>query len=188
MSRVWLRIAGTSDATKYSPSPRPITTGGPSRAATILFGSCRLRHGKRKHSAQLLHRAADGALQIAFEILLHQVRDHFGIGLRLEDVALALQLLFQRKVIFDDAVVHHDDVAGAVAMRMGVLFGGASMRRPAGMADAVIAIHRIQAQSVFEIAQFAGCAADAQASRRHNRRRVRPSRSRDIRAASARRE
>jgi hypothetical protein len=39
MSRVWLRMAGTSDATKYSPLPRPITTGGPSRAATILFGS-----------------------------------------------------------------------------------------------------------------------------------------------------
>ena len=34
-----VRIAGTSEATKYSPSPRPITTGGPERAATILLGS-----------------------------------------------------------------------------------------------------------------------------------------------------
>ena len=39
MSCVWLRMAGTSEATKYSLSPMPITTGGPERAATILFGS-----------------------------------------------------------------------------------------------------------------------------------------------------
>jgi hypothetical protein len=39
MSRVWPRIAGTSEATKYSLSPNPITTGGPERAATILLGS-----------------------------------------------------------------------------------------------------------------------------------------------------
>jgi len=36
---VWARIAGMSLATKYSPCPRPITEGGPVRAATILFGS-----------------------------------------------------------------------------------------------------------------------------------------------------
>ena len=32
-------MAGTSDATKYSSFPNPITAGGPFRAATILFGS-----------------------------------------------------------------------------------------------------------------------------------------------------
>ena len=41
MSRVWLRMAGTSEATKYSLSPMPITTGGPLRATTILCGSPR---------------------------------------------------------------------------------------------------------------------------------------------------
>ena len=51
--------------------------------------------------------------------------------------------------------MHHHDVARAVAMGMGVLFGGAAMRRPAGMADAVMAIDRIHAHDVFEIAQFA---------------------------------
>ncbi len=39
MSRVWASIAGTSEATKNSFSPKPTTTGGPERAATILFGS-----------------------------------------------------------------------------------------------------------------------------------------------------
>ncbi len=38
-SRVWLRIAGMSDATKNSPSPRPTTIGGPLRTATIFSGS-----------------------------------------------------------------------------------------------------------------------------------------------------
>jgi hypothetical protein len=38
-SRVWLRIAGMSDATKNSPSPSPTTIGGPLRTVTILFGS-----------------------------------------------------------------------------------------------------------------------------------------------------
>ena len=41
MSRVWLRMAGTSEATKYSLSPMPMTTGGPLRAATIFSGSAR---------------------------------------------------------------------------------------------------------------------------------------------------
>ena len=38
-SRVWLRIAGMSEATKNSSSPRPTTIGGPLRTATIFSGS-----------------------------------------------------------------------------------------------------------------------------------------------------
>ena len=38
-SRVCARIAGMSDATKNSFSPRPTTIGGPLRTVTILFGS-----------------------------------------------------------------------------------------------------------------------------------------------------
>ena len=38
-SLVWERIAGMSEATKYSPSPTPTTSGGPLRAATITSGS-----------------------------------------------------------------------------------------------------------------------------------------------------
>ena len=152
MSRVWLRMAGTSEATKYSPLPRPITTGGPSRAATILLGSLRLEHGQGENAAQLLDGAADRAFQIALEILFDQVRDDFGVGLGLEDVAFALQLFFERQEVFDDAVVDDDDVAGAIAVRMGVLFGGTAVRGPAGMADAVVAVDRIEAQNVFEVA------------------------------------
>ena len=89
MSRVWLRMAGTSEATKYSPSPRPMTTGGPSRAATILFGIAAAEDGQREDAADLLHRAADRLFQIAVEVLLDQVGDDFGVGFGLEDVAFA---------------------------------------------------------------------------------------------------
>jgi hypothetical protein len=38
-SRVCARIAGMSEATKNSFSPRPTTIGGPLRTVTILLGS-----------------------------------------------------------------------------------------------------------------------------------------------------
>jgi len=44
-----VEIPGTSEATKYSPSPTPITTGGPERAAMILSGSAEERMRERRH-------------------------------------------------------------------------------------------------------------------------------------------
>ena len=69
--------------------------------------------------------------------LLDQVGDDFGIGLGLEGVAFVLELLLEGQVVFDDAVVHHDDVAFAVAVRVGVFLGGAAMGGPPRVADAV---------------------------------------------------
>ena len=37
--RVWCRMPGTSEATNDSPSPTPITAGGPLRAVTIVSGA-----------------------------------------------------------------------------------------------------------------------------------------------------
>ena len=72
----------------------------------------------------------------------------------------AIRLLLQVDVIFDDAVVHDDDFAGAIAMRMRVFFGGAPVRGPARVADAVDSIERSGANRLFEIAQLAGRAPD----------------------------
>ena len=72
----------------------------------------------------------------------------------------ARSCVFQLEVIFDDAVVHDDDFAGAIAMRMRVFFGGAAVRGPARVADAVDAVERRGADRFFEIAQLAGRAAD----------------------------
>ena len=56
-----------------------------------------------------------------------------------------------------------DDFAGAIAMGMGVLFGGASVGGPASVADPVCAIERLEANDFFEVAQFAFGAANLKA-------------------------
>ena len=53
--------------------------------------------------------------------------------------------LLQIEVVLDDAVVHDDDAAGAVAVRMRVLLGRPAVRRPARVADAVETVDRIDA-------------------------------------------
>ena len=53
--------------------------------------------------------------------------------------------LLQIEVVLDDAVVDDDDLAGAVAVRMRVLLGRPAVRRPARVADAVVAVDRIDA-------------------------------------------
>ena len=73
-----------------------------------------------------------------------------------------LKLLLERQIILDDAVVHHHDVALAIAMRMRVLFGGTAVRGPARVADAVTAVHRILPDGLFQVAQLAGGAAHAE--------------------------
>src|SRR5262245_22271040 len=71
----------------------------------------------------------------------------------------ALELMLQIEIVLDDPVVHHDDAAGAVAVRMGVLFGGTSVRGPAGMPDAVLTVDRAGRDDLFEPRQLAGAAA-----------------------------
>jgi hypothetical protein len=65
-----------------------------------------------------------------------------------------LQFVFQRQIVFDDPVVHHHDVAFAVAVRMRVFLGGTPVRGPARMADAERAIDGVQPNSIFQIAQL----------------------------------
>ncbi len=120
-------------------------------------------------------------------VLLDQVRDHFGVGLGGELVAFVDQLLLQADVVLDDAVVNDDDLAGAVAMGMRVFFRGTAMRGPAGVADAVGAVERLQADDLFQVAQLAFGAAHLQDPRRCRQRRCPPSRSRDIPAGAGHR-
>src|SRR5258707_1365155 len=73
------------------------------------------------------------------------------------------QLLFERDVILDDPVVHHDNFSGAIAMRMRVLFRGTSVSGPASVSDSVSAVERLQPDDLFQIAQLAFGPADLQA-------------------------
>ena len=110
----------------------------------------------------MLDGGAHGLFQIALEVLLDQVRDDLGVGLGLENVAFVLQLLLERQIVFDDAVVHHHDVALAIAVRVRVLFGGTAVRGPARVADAEGAIHRVHPDGFFQIAQLALGAANGE--------------------------
>ena len=109
-----------------------------------------------------LTRFAHGVLERAavLHVFFHQVGDDFGVGFGDELVALFFELPLQFDVIFHDAVVDDDDLAGAVAVRMRVFFRGAPVRGPARVADAVGAVDRRLPDHFFEIAQLARSAAD----------------------------
>ena len=117
--------------------------------------------------------------------LLDEVRDDFGVGFGDELVALGGEFALEREVILDDAVVDDDDAAGAVAVGVGILFGGAAVGGPAGMADAEGAVERMFAEDFFEIASLPGARQTSRGAVLVDcRRRFRPSRSRDIRGGA----
>ena len=123
---------------------------------------------EREGAGEALDGAADGIFERdgragGFGVvldLLDEVGDDLGVGFGDELVALRGEFALEVEVILDDAVVDDDDAAGAVAMGMGVFFGGAAVRGPAGVADAEGAVERMFAQDFFEVAELAGSAAD----------------------------
>ena len=86
--------------------------------------------------------------------------DDFCVGFGYEFVALGAEFLLESEVILDDAVVDDDEGAGAIAVGVGVLFGGTAVGGPAGVADAEGAVERIVGDEGFEVAEFAGGAAE----------------------------
>ena len=86
--------------------------------------------------------------------------DDFGVGFGHELVALSGEFALQVEVVFDDAVVDHDDAAGAVAVGVGVLFGGAAVGGPAGVADAEVPSSGDCGMTSSRLREFAGRAAD----------------------------
>ncbi len=127
-----------------------------------LVGLIDRDYRQRENAGQLAHRLADalferGAMSVRRlqKIFFHQVSDHFGVGLSGELVAFFDELALQRNIVLDDAVVHDHDSSGAIAMRVGVFFRGTAVRGPAGVADAVGAIERLEADDFFQVAQLA---------------------------------
>src|SRR5262249_14054104 len=81
-----------------------------------------------------------------------ELGDHFRVGIAAEDHPLLLEVALQGGVIFDDAVMDDRDQAVAADMGMGVRVCGGSVRRPAGVTDAVAA----RGRPLFQIAQQVG--------------------------------
>ena len=134
-----------------------------------LVGLIHGNHRQREDARQLLHRPADGFFQryrpavAGGEVmLLDQVGDDLGVGLGGELVPFFDEPLLEREVVLDNAVVHHHDLAGAIAVRVGVFLGGTPVRGPAGVADAVGAVQRLEADGLLQVAQLAFGAADLQ--------------------------
>jgi len=96
-------------------------------------------HGDRVGALELGDRLPDGLEQIAaalgVPIRMHEVSDHFRVSLCPELVAARLQLLAQRFVILDDAVVDDGDFA-AGQMRMRIVGRRRAVRGPARVRDA----------------------------------------------------
>ena len=142
---------------------------------SIAGGDDLVRFGNRDHDqckypGEFLDRLPDGFLQQGTLtvsslqiVLLNQVGDDFRIGFGGELVAFGDQLFLERKIVFDNAVVHDHDGAGAIAVGMGIFLGGAAMRGPARVSDAVGAVERLEADHFFQVAQFTFGAANLQA-------------------------
>ena len=135
----------------------------PKASGNNLVGLAGRENSQRKRATQPLHgqahsRFEENWLSGRFGFLLHlfdQVRNDLGVGFGDEDVALLGEFPLQVKVILDDAVMHHDNAAGAVAMWMCVLFGGSPVGGPACVADAEGALDRMLAKHFFQVRQLA---------------------------------
>ena len=68
-------------------------------------------------------------------------------------MAFVDQLLLERHVVFDDAIVYDDKMVVAVAMRMGIPIRRLSVRRPAGMPDADVTGKRMLLQAASRFAR-----------------------------------
>ena len=143
------------------------------RAGARGHNLVRLRRGEnaqRKGAGEALDRRAHRVLQLerrtcglrVFLHLLNQVGNDLGVGFGDELVPLGGELAFQLQVILNNAVVHHHNASGAVAVRMRILLGGPSVRGPARVPDAVSAVQRFGAERVFQILQLARRPADLQ--------------------------
>ena len=93
----------------------------------------------------------------AIELAGNEMGDDLGIGLRLEDVAVGLELGAQIAEILDDAVVDDRKLRGR--MRMGIGLVGLAMGRPAGVTDADQAFERFVRQADLEVLELALCTA-----------------------------
>ena len=137
--RVCPMKAATSEPRKFSPSPRPTTSGLLRRAPTTTPG-CVLVDGEQREGAlEAVDDRAHRLGQVAGLLVgaRDEVRDDLGVGLGAEVHALGEELLLERVEVLDDPVVdQRQPVVGAPAVRVGVGVGGAAVGGPAGVADA----------------------------------------------------
>ena len=122
-----------------------------------LFGIVCRDQNQREEPTHQVQRTPHRVFEpVVFGFAFDEMRDDFRVGFSDELVPLALQLVLQIEIVLDDPVVHDDNLAGAVPVRVGVLFGGPAMGGPARMPDAIFTADRMAVDDVFEAREFAG--------------------------------
>jgi len=127
-----------------------------------LVGVLGGQNGEGIDAGELSHCFPHGVLQRAavLHVFFHQVGDNFSICFGDELVAFFFKLALQLDVIFHNAVMDDDDLAGAIPVGMRVLFGWTSMRGPARVADAVRAVDGGLPDYFLKIVKFSRCTPD----------------------------
>src|SRR5688500_4589833 len=90
-----------------------------------------------------------------FEVMLDQMRQHFGVGLRYELVTFGIEHVLERDIVLDNPIVNYHDVARAVAMGVGIRFIDFPVRSPASVAYASMSFQGVLAQYNTKVAQLA---------------------------------
>src|SRR5690606_24683471 len=123
-------------------------------------------HGQGVGTGELLHRGLQRAQQVAAlgHVVVDQVGDDLGIGLRLELVAQRLEPLALFLVVLDDAVVDQRQLAVA-DVRVGIGLGHPAVGGPAGVADAEHAVEALGEGRLLHLRHAAGAAHPAHAVR-----------------------
>ena len=157
---MWPMNAATSLPRKFSPSPRPTTSGLLRRAPTTTPGlsACTARRVNAPSSRCTTLRMAVGEVADPVVLAADELRGDLGVGLGEELDALGEQLLLQRVEVLDDAVVDQGEpVVVAAAVRVGVAVGGAAVGRPAGVPDAgARGGERVRLERRAEVLELAG--------------------------------
>ena len=134
----------------------PATSGDAAARADDVARRIAAHDRDRVGAVQALRRVDDGVQQVGAVVhrAMDQVRDDFGVGVRIEAVAVRLQLLAQLGMVLDDAVVDdRDAVVGHVRMRVDRVRH--AVRRPARVRDAGEAGDRRAQVEGFELAHLA---------------------------------
>src|SRR5262245_1103597 len=95
-------------------------------------------HDDAEYAFNVAQCPADRLFQIAVEVTLDQMRQHFGIGGSRESMTRLGELGFQCEVVFNDPIVRNEEAARAIAVRMRIVFARTSVSRPTSVADSIL--------------------------------------------------
>ena len=107
------------------------------------------------------HRFREITLLRALDVI-HQMHEHFGVGVALEHVTTVLQLFLQRCIVLDDAVVDQGEVPAGAHVRVCVHIVGLAVCGPPRVTDADGAFCAAPVHVRLQVAHLALAFVDAQ--------------------------